>query len=166
MVGSATQTKLLFLFYRFPNISLATALHVSSIDVSFGELTSALNTLVNSNLLSRTRISQFSPWIFCVTESGKNLCADVITTEITDAERVCVEMAREEEMHNADLQQHVTHFLQQLAPFGVPMIVLEDFLRKQNFDSSAAPKLLSSLAAAGFVQNTCNGLLWCATTTN
>ena len=162
MSGNTTQTQLLFVFHRFPHTSLATALHLSSMDAPFVELTNALETLVNSHLLSRTRSSRFAPWTFCVTESGATLCTDVETMTTTESE--IVRKHRNEEARAAALQQKVADFLQRIAPFGVPMIVIEDFLYKQHTPEVDAAKTLASLSASGIVQNTCNGLLWCAKT--
>lgn len=164
MSGQTTQTRLLFVFHRCPHISLSTALHLSSIDAPFVELTNALETLVNSNLLIRARNSRFAPWTFSVSVSGATLCTDYQTEPITQTEYEIVRKHHDEETRAAALQQQVADFLQRIAPFGVPMLIVEDFLCQQHTPKNDAAKTLASLSASGLVQNTCNGLLWCAKT--
>ena len=157
--AGATQMQLLLLFLRFPNISLSTALCLFGDKVSFEDASVAINTLLTSQLIARSRASEYFPWSYHITKTGQSLCTDIPHAQSTPQEQTVVQRYADQEAKSAHIGFIVVQFLKTLYPFGVPLIVVQDYL-SENQHSECALNALRKLASLDLVQNTCNGLLW------
>lgn len=157
--------QLLVILLRFPKISLHTALCLSEPTISFEEANIAINMLLTSQIIERSRMSEYFPWLYHVNKTGQSLCDNISQDKSTLQEQALVQHCADQEAKSAHIGSIIVRFLKTIYPFGAPLIVIQDYLSKEQRQECAL-NALRNLASLELVENTCNGLLWTSRTAN